>query len=204
MNTNGDSLVSRVRSSFQHLSSRAGDLNALSDQVGKVIARFDAEFSRLNIGIEAWIPFETSASEDGLHYSKREIGYAKIGSKWGLAIRDYSGNEASDAYDDYQEWLFNDAPRQLRLQAIELIPELFDKLVAEVDRATKRVDRKLKELEELASALDPLPTDSAPLPNTVELFTKIGKAANARTLQNAMTTPPNASTLKRPNMMKKG
>jgi hypothetical protein len=168
MSTDGDSSVSRVRSSFQHLSSRASDLNALSDQVGKVVARFDAEFNKLNIGISGWVRFQEWTSEDGLEFTHEEVGYARVGNKWGLAVRTMSGNEAADNYTDYQEWLFNDAPRLLRLKAIDKIPELFEKLVLEVDKATKAVDDKLKELQELATALDPVP-----LRNSVEFFSQI-------------------------------
>jgi hypothetical protein len=167
MSAKGDSLVTRVRSSFEQLSSRASDLNTLSDQVGKIVARFDAEFNKLNIGIPAWVRFGESASENGLEFTHQEVGYAKIGTKWGLAIREYSGHEAADDYTAYQEWLFNDAPRLHRLQAIDFIPELFEKLVIEVDNATKKVDKKLKELQELSTALDPPIT---------EFFEQIGKA----------------------------
>jgi hypothetical protein len=173
MNTEGDSLVSRVRSSFQHLTSRASDLNTLSDQVGKVVARFDAEFNKLNIGISAWVRFGEWTSENGFEFTDEEVGYAKIGAKWGLAVRTMSGNEAASDYTDYQEWLFNDAPRLLRLNAIAKIPELFEKLVLEVDKATRAVDDKLKELQELATALDPVQ------PTAAEIFRQIGKAAEA-------------------------
>jgi hypothetical protein len=195
MSTNGDSLVVRVRSSFQQLSARATDLNALSDQVGKVVARFDAEFNKLNIGIAGWVCFSEWTSDNGLEFTSQEVGYAKIGTKWGLAIREMSGHEGVDDYTEYHEWLFNDAPRLYRLQAIDCIPELFEKLVTEVDKATKKVDRKLKELEALATALDPVP-----LPNTAAFFSQI--AANA-----AQVAPPNATappSVFSPKRLKKG
>ena len=194
MSTNGDSLVARVRSSFQQLSARATDLNALSDQVGKVVARFDTEFNKLNIGIAGWVRFSEWTSENGLEFTYQEVGYAKIGTKWGLAIREMSGHEAADDYTEYHEWLFNDAPRLYRLQAIDCIPELFEKLVTEVDKATKKVDRKLKELEELATALDPVP-----LPNTAGFFSQI--AANAALQAAKATAPPSVFSPKR---LKKG
>lgn len=160
MGATGDSSVSRVRSSFRQLSSRATDLNTLSDRVGKVVARFDAEFSKLNIGIPAWVRFQEWSSDDGLRFTFEEVGYAKIGNKWGLSIRTVSGHEAADDYSEYQEWLFNDAPRLLRLKAIDKIPDLFETLVVEVDKATKAVDKKLIQLQDLATALDPAPSRS--------------------------------------------
>jgi hypothetical protein len=154
MNAKDESLVSRVRSSFGQLSSRATDLNTLSDQIGKVITRFDAEFNRLNIGIPALVRFREWTSEDGIRFEVEDVGYAKIGTKWGLAIRVMSGHEGQDDYSEQQEWLFSDAPRLLRLKAIDKIPELFETLVDEVDKATKAVDVKLKEIQQIATALD--------------------------------------------------
>jgi len=157
VSTKDDSLVFRVRASFRSLSSRAADLNTLSDKVGKVVSQFDSELSKLNIGIPAWAEFQEWRSMDGLQFATEAVGYAKIGGKWGLAIRKMSGHEDVDDYSEHEEWLFNDAPRLLRLKAIDKIPELFEKLVVEVDRATKAVDTKLKELQDLASALEPEP-----------------------------------------------
>ena len=169
MSTKVDPLVLRVRSSFQQLSARATDLNALSDQVGKVVARFDAEFNKLNIGIPCWVRFQEWTSENGLEFTSEEVGYAKVGAKWGLAIRTMSGHEAANEYTEYSEWLFNDAPRLLRLKAIDKIPQLFENLVVEVDKATRAVDSKLKELQELATALDP-----PHYPNTLQSLARLG------------------------------
>jgi hypothetical protein len=67
------------------------------------------------------------------------------------------GCSPQDEYDSYEEWLFNDAARALRIDAIDKIPELFEKLTNEVAATTKALDKKLHLLEEWASAIS---TDS--------------------------------------------
>lgn len=157
MSSKGDSLVARVQTSLQQLSSGASELNALSDQIGKIVARFDAELQKRNLGVSAWVKFRDWTSEDQMQFSSDEVGYDKINGKWGLAIKTLAGHEAMDAYSTYQEWLFNDAPRALRLKAIDKLPEVFDQLAVEVANTTKTVDQQLKRLEELAQAIAPLP-----------------------------------------------
>ena len=162
MNSKGDSLA-RIQTSLRQLSSAASDLNTLSDQIGKVVARFDAELQKLNVGVPAWTRFRESTSQDRMHYSSDQVGYDKINGKWGLAIKTLSGHELEDEYSTYQEWLFNDAPRALRLKAIDKLPDVFEHLLVEVANTTKAVDKKLKELQELATALEPLsPTAGKP------------------------------------------
>lgn len=152
--TKGDSPLARVQSSFQLLSTSASELNVVSDQLGKVASRIDSAFQRLNLGIEGWARFYEASFEDRMQFSFREVGYAKVGGRWGLAIRSVSGHEAMDSYSENEAWLFNDAPRLLRIDAVDKIPELFETLTNEVAAATKAVDKKLKLLEEFASAIN--------------------------------------------------
>jgi hypothetical protein len=153
MSSKEDSPFTRVQMSFQQLSTAASTLNAISDQLGKVVSRLDSSFQKLNIGVSGWVRFHNSHSGDGMQFWFDEVGYDKVNGKWGLAIRSASGHEAMDEYSSYEEWLFNDAPRALRIDAVDKIPELFEKLTNEVTASTRSVDKKLKQLEEFASAV---------------------------------------------------
>jgi len=156
-------LVSRVQTSLQQLSVAASDLNTLSDQIGKVVARFDGELQKLNVGVTAWVKFREWTSQDRLGYESDQVGYDKVNGKWGLAIKTLAGHELMEEYSTLQEWLFNDAPRALRLRAIDKLPDVFEQLLVEVAKTTKAVDQKLKELQELATALNPAsPTTDKP------------------------------------------
>jgi hypothetical protein len=69
-----------------------------------------------------------------------------------------SGNHNDVEDSNVEEWLFNDAPRALRIESVEKLPDLFESLVKEADAATKQIRTKTQRAQALATAL----TDSAP------------------------------------------
>jgi hypothetical protein len=153
MTSKNDSPVSRGQTSYQKLTAAAANLNALSDQLGKVIVELDAALKSLNLGITTWVPFSTG--DDGSEWASDDIGYAKVDGKWGIAIRSISGDyNYPEGIKTDGEWLFNDAPRVLRLGAIDKIPDLLEKLVKDVATITERVDKKLNQSLELWTAID--------------------------------------------------
>jgi hypothetical protein len=60
-------------------------------------------------------------------------------------------NDVEDSH--VEEWLFNDAPRALRIESVEKLPDLFENLVKEADAATKQIRTKTERAQALASAL---------------------------------------------------
>ena len=52
-----------------------------------------------------------------------------------------------------EEWLFNDAPRALRIEAVEKLPDLFDNLIKEADVAIRKVKAQTLSARQLAAAL---------------------------------------------------
>lgn len=151
--TKEDSPSARVQKSFQLLSTSASELNAISDRLGKGASQFDAIFQKLSLGISGWVRFYDAHSEEGDQFWFNEIGYAKVNGKWGLAIRSVMGYEHMDGWSEYEEWLFNDAPRALRVNAVDKVPDLFEKLTGQVAATTKLVDKKAKLFEEWLSAI---------------------------------------------------
>ena len=53
-----------------------------------------------------------------------------------------------------ESWLFNDAPRKLRLSGIANIAELIEQLVAAAEDTTKRIKARLAQARELAAAIN--------------------------------------------------
>jgi hypothetical protein len=53
-----------------------------------------------------------------------------------------------------EEWLFNDAPRSLRIESIEKLPDLFDGLIKEAESATKQIRLRTAQAQQLANALN--------------------------------------------------
>jgi hypothetical protein len=142
----------RVQAAFRQLSTVAKDLNSASDELGKTITELDAALKQLNLGIGAWVVIVANTDEHG-NFWNRSIGYTRIGNQWGVALRETSGNENFE--DGFQEeaWLFNNAPRWLRIEGVAKIPELFEKLIQQADESTKRIKQKTAEAKELAAAI---------------------------------------------------
>jgi len=151
MPTNGDSLAERVQSSYLQLSLLASDLNTVSDELGKSIAEIDVALKKLNLGVSVWV--NISDWEDELDHYEEQLGYAKIDGKWGIALRTVSGNYNWPDQDKVEQWLFSDAPRRLRLAAIETLPEMLKKLSEEAVETTNKIKGKLAEAKEVAAAV---------------------------------------------------
>jgi hypothetical protein len=152
--TVGDPKVNKVLTHLQALSSVASSLNAASDELTKVVGILDEALKKLNLGLTVWVPFRFREGDDSTgQYDQDEIGYAKIQSVWGIALRRIWGDESMDAHDMSGPFLFNDAPRELRLLAVDKIPEVIEALAKEAFNTTKRIQEKTKEVRELAGAM---------------------------------------------------
>lgn len=151
MSTNGDSLAERVQSSYLQLSLVASDLNAISDELGKSISEIDFALKKLNLGVSVWV--NISAWEEDRDYFMEQIGYAKVDGKWGIALRTVSGNHNWPDQDTIEQWLFSDAPRKLRVAAIEKLPEMLKSLSNEAAETTRKITSKLAEAQAVAAAV---------------------------------------------------
>ena len=153
MSTTNDSLLQRVQSSYQRLTSVASNLNAASDELGKAIDALDESLKKLNLGVTNWYKFAGDQDEGGGYWAKY-IGYARIGARWGIGLSKTSGHaDAPPEYNRDEEWLFNDAPRQLRVEAVEHIPAMIDALIKAAEDAVERIRTKSAEAQQLADVL---------------------------------------------------
>jgi hypothetical protein len=142
----------RVQSAFHQLSTVSKDLNFASDELGKTIAELDAALRQLNLGIGAWVQIAGNSDEDG-NFWNRSIGYTRIGSQWGIALKEESGNANFEEGYREEAWLFNNAPRWLRVEGISKIPELLEKLIQQAKDTTDRIKKKTAEAKELIAAI---------------------------------------------------
>ncbi len=151
MSLPSDPLVEKVESSFRKLSTVASELNFVSDELGKCVSEMDAALKKLNLGIEVWV--DISSGQDDMGFWSRELGYQKIGGKWGIALRTVSGVHGCEEESDVEAWLFNDAPRYLRLASIEKIPELLQQLSVEGSKAASEISKRLTDVKKVAAAV---------------------------------------------------
>jgi hypothetical protein len=153
VSTKPGSLSQRVQSSYKRLTTVATDLNTVSDELGQSVSALDEALKKLNLGITSWYKFSGHDGENG-DYWARFIGYQKIGTRWGIALSRTSGNhQAPEEYNKDEEWLFNDSPRQLRIEAVEHIPAMIEKLIEDAEAVIEKVKTKSGEARELAEAL---------------------------------------------------
>lgn len=152
MASKSESLNHRISASYKQLTTAASELNTVSDELGKFVTALDSALRRLNLGITTWLRLESREDGSG-NYIKRDLGYAKVSGKWGIALRTMTGNHNVVEDGIEEEWLFNDAPRALRIEAVEKLPDLFDSLVKEADLATRQIRSKTEHVQQLANAL---------------------------------------------------
>lgn len=160
-----DPLVARVQSSYKKLTDVAAELNSVSDSLGQLIADLDLALKKLNLGLTVWVRIRGGTDEESHDHWREELGYAKSGGKWGISLRTVEGNYACPDRDNVEAWLFNDAPRHLRLQSIEYIPELLEKLSEHGVRTTQQIVEKLETTHLLVDAVKKAAAEPMSMPD---------------------------------------
>ena len=155
--------MARVEKSFRQLASAAEALNTASEDLSKVIRRLDASLKKLALGVSAWVP--VSGTSDETQYWTVELGYAKVDSKWGLALREVTGYHL-DADDESEEvWAYNEAPRTQRAEAVEKIPDLLEKLLRHTQETTREFTEKIEQANDFTTVVAELtPNIPPPVP----------------------------------------
>ena len=136
---------------FEKLAETATTLNAASDALGRPIAELDSALKSLNLGVATWVDFNHYQYPDGTWEWGRQLGYAKVGNRWGLAIREYEGRPF-EPFDKNEEWLFSDAPRSFRVEAVAALPKLIDALIEAGTKTAADLEAKVASASEVAKA----------------------------------------------------
>jgi hypothetical protein len=144
-------LNERVQRSFHRLSESAKALNKTSDQVSNSIGELDIALQKLNLGVSFWIPIHEEV-KNGLIVT-RSIGYDRVGSRWGIAIESVARKNSTVPPTETSRWLFNEAPRWLRVRGLETIPFLLDGLANEADKHRAVLDPKVKFVQDIVSSV---------------------------------------------------
>jgi len=156
--TSSDSKFEKVQTHSQTLASVATSLNAASDELTKVVALLDEPLKKLNLGLTVWVTFRSRAVEEW-EYDDDQIGYAKVNGKWGIALQRIWGDNRAAHYDGEGPWLFNDAPRDMRVAGVDQIPEVIEALGKEAFETTKKVQEKTEEIRSLASVIEKMASE---------------------------------------------
>jgi len=142
-----------VSTSFQRLVVAASNLNVVSDELGKPIETIDGALKRLNLGVATWVEFNDLERGGGWHEFS-DLGYAKVGQKWGIALRTREGHDFEEPSEHkIEEWLFNDAPRRLRIRAVDHLPELLDALTEATNKTAVKLRAKIGQVQQVVAAM---------------------------------------------------
>jgi len=153
--------IERVQASYKQLALAATNLNTASDELGQVVGLLDKALKKLNLGISAWVTVSHGGdSPNGTQWWSRDIGYGKVEGKWGIALRTLEGDDRRPEEDSQEAWLFNEAPRWMRIESVGRIPDLLDRLVKQTEETTQSIRKKTTEASEFVQAIDKLAEES--------------------------------------------
>jgi hypothetical protein len=158
MTTDPNTLYESVSTAFSKLHSVAAELNAVSDELGKYVADIDVSLKKLNLGIAVWVKvsgWEGDQHRGDLSYWTEDLGYSKIGGKWGISLRRVDGDYRDPDGECVEEWLFNDAPRDLRLASIAKFPELLETLTLKAMKVIGEIQSQMEYLQTVAASISP-------------------------------------------------
>jgi hypothetical protein len=154
MPTQKPPLAQRVAEHYSTLLSASRDLNNISDELGKYISELDSSLKKLNLGVAVWVHLKTIQNPGESWFENEELGYAKASGSWGICLRKVTGDENRPPWEEGEElWLFNDAPRRFRIEAIDHIPTLIEKLSTEAVKTTKEIRDRLEDVKAVADAV---------------------------------------------------
>jgi len=151
----------RIASSFKQLAAVSTDLNSAAHELSKTISSLDEALKALNLGVSAWHQVAGNEDRQDGSYWSRDLGYARVRNKWGIAIRKTWGNYGYDDYNE-EEWLFADAPRWMCIESVDKLPDLIEDLIKRTEETTGKIKAKTHEAKELAAAISAAASEIQP------------------------------------------
>lgn len=178
MNEDAIALPEQVSSLYRQLVTSAAGLNVATDEYSQAVAPLDSAIRGLKVGIECWVPVRNYSDDNG-EETTHELGFAKIGGDWGIALRIVTVNERHDFYNE-DRWAFNDAPRMHRIEAIDKLPALLERLIKKAESATKKFKETTVRAREVAAALERVRAEIDPPKTSLKKLIASAKRAEPR------------------------
>ena len=146
--------TSNMAPDFGKLEQLSKTLNEDSNELTKILGEINSKLNALNLGVEVWL--DNQLYEDRLPRDEYGpgmtasgyLGYGKFGDSWGLLVRQTREKERGDGElslesENYRFLL--ESSREVRLSAVDLIPDLITELESEAEE-TRTAVSKAKEL----------------------------------------------------------
>ena len=114
----------------------------------------ESTLKALNLGVSVWHQMEGGRNpHDEAYWWSRDIGYTKVSGKWGIALQSASGDSGDPENDSVEVWLFNDAPRHLRVLGTKHLADLIEAMVESAAEMAKKIRDGSADAEEIAATL---------------------------------------------------
>lgn len=140
------------------------ELNAKSDEVNQILQDLEKKLVAFNFGVESWVSDslveQHGRNEDGTRWSREtELGFGRYGDRPQLLVREvsYIGEEDQpgsgyviwDVTQESQPRPLLQAPRDLRIRALNRIENLIDTLIGQSKRIMSTIDEGRKTVDNL-------------------------------------------------------
>ncbi len=141
---------------LKQLSSASQTLSEASNKLTEQIKEIENSLASFNLGVVAWVKLRSTLEEaeakDGTKYRLNRVdslGYTKKNEKRALCV----SSQLEEFEDDFEWWLLRDAPRALRILAVDGIPNLLEEMVNRAKELTAEVKSKTGQAKSLAHSL---------------------------------------------------
>jgi uncharacterized phage infection (PIP) family protein YhgE len=169
MSTSGAPHARKLSLSLDKLPDSASTLNSASHRLNQAIEQLNTALKSLNLGIAVWT--RTWAHEEDSVSDVEEIGYARVRGKWGISIRKTIEFDAGPEPEE-REWHFSDAPRDMRIRAIDYLPQLMEQLNTGAAETAKKLAERADDAEQLALVITVMAEEKKKVVTRAKLLTE--------------------------------
>ncbi|MBL8295232.1 MAG: hypothetical protein JNN08_25530 [Bryobacterales bacterium] len=152
MAENKTSPSERISSAFKQLAHASSNLDFAAKELTKTISHLEAAARRIGVQVSAWHRIAGHDEGHGSYWS-RDVGWAKVGNSWCIAIRKTWGHHEAEDHDE-EIWAFADAPRWMAVESAGKLPDLFETLVNRTVETTEKLKARKAEADELSVAIE--------------------------------------------------
>jgi hypothetical protein len=141
-----------VSALLKQLSSASRTLSEASNKLTEQIKEIEVSLASHNLGVVAWVELRRTREEIDPSVARVDridsLGYSKKNGKWGLYV-----SSSIEEVEHYELWLLRDAPRDLRILAVDAIPRLLEAMVVKARALASEVTSKTDRAKSLAHSL---------------------------------------------------
>jgi hypothetical protein len=147
------SVSERTAQALKQLQPVAAAVENAAAELSKPISVVESALKRMNIAFEAWTTYKQGGYEE--YFWKWDIGYSRIGGRWGIGLRTVSGDETDPERESVEKWHFNESPLYLRHASIDKLPELLEALAKTGETVARKLNSAATRAADIAEAVSP-------------------------------------------------